>query len=116
MKAAVKNRLQIISPVCVNPCLHKHPCAEMSLIIDILMLSQCHYITGSVMHLVSAGSPHLNISQSAPVTAQNTAIATTATSSTLSVNRVAYSAHTQGLGLFAIAFLFVISFSFRRFM
>lgn len=86
----------------------------MSLIIDILMLSQCRYITGSVMHLVSTGSPHLNISQSAPVTAQSTAIATTATSSTLSVNRVAYSTHTQGSGLFAIAFLFVISFSFRR--
>ncbi|TNN03333.1 hypothetical protein fugu_000362 [Takifugu bimaculatus] len=52
-------------------------------------------VQSSVMHLVSAGSPHLNISQSAPVTAQNTAIATTVTSSTLSVNRVAYTAHTQ---------------------
>lgn len=49
------------------------------------------------MHLVSAGSSHLSISQSAPVTAQTTANINAAASSTLSINRVPYSAPTQGL-------------------
>lgn len=64
-------------------------------------------ITGSVMHLVSAGSPHLNISQSAPVTAQSTANTNTATSSTLSINRVSYSTPTQGLALLKLSTLFL---------
>lgn len=71
------------------------------------MLPHCHGITGSVMHLVSAGSPHLNISQSAPVTAQNTANTNTATSSTLSINRVSYSAPTQGLAWLELSSLFL---------
>lgn len=64
-------------------------------------------ITGSVMHLVSAGSPHLNISQSAPITAHSTANTNTATSSTLSINRVSYSAPTQGLALLKLSTLFL---------
>lgn len=66
------------------------------------------------MHLVSAGPPHLNLSQSAPVTAQNTANTNTAASSTLSINRVSYSAPTQGLALLKLSTLFLGVYSYAN--
>lgn len=89
----------------MNLCKDVH-LLRCQLITDIMMvLTHWRGITGSVMHLVSAGSPHLSISQSAPVTAQSTANANTATSSTLSINRVPYSAPTQGLALLKLSTL-----------
>uniref|UniRef100_H3CXJ7 Snf2-related CREBBP activator protein n=1 Tax=Tetraodon nigroviridis TaxID=99883 RepID=H3CXJ7_TETNG len=82
---------------CLFKLFHDVQMFRCGLITDVMMLTHCHGCTGSVMHLVSAGSSHLSISQSAPVTAQTTANINAAASSTLSINRVPYSAPTQGL-------------------